>query len=231
MTADAALADRIAVVTGATGRLGGLVTARFAEAGARIAAIGRRAEALAERVAGLPGGADRHLGLAVDLTDAAATMRAAAQVYERLGRPSILLHLAGGYRGEAGIVEAPSAELEAMLDVNVRPTWNVLRAFLPAVRDAVNGRIVTVSTPFAAAPGATGAAYAGSKAASEALTLSVAKELAGSSATANVVVVRTIGDAKPHHSRPDEIVAALLWLCSTEAGVVNGQRIPLVGRV
>jgi len=37
-------------------------------------------------------------------------------------------------------------------------------------------------------------------------------------------------DAKPSHTRPSEIAAALLWLASPAAGAVNGQRIPLVGR-
>jgi len=45
-----------------------------------------------------------------------------------------------------------------------------------------------------------------------------------------VLLVRTIGDAKPTHTRPEEIAAAMLWLCSPEAGAINGQRVPLVGR-
>ena len=45
------------------------------------------------------------------------------------------------------------------------------------------------------------------------------------------VLVRTIGDEKPTHTRPEEIAAALAWLASPEAGAVSGQRIPVVGRV
>ena len=39
-----------------------------------------------------------------------------------------------------------------------------------------------------------------------------------------------IGDEKPTDQRPEEIAAAMTWLCSPEAGTVNGQRIPLIGR-
>ena len=60
--------------------------------------------------------------------------------------------------------------------------------------------------------------------------MSIAKEFAGTTATANVVLIRTIGSEKPTHTRPEEVAAALAWLCSPEAGAVNGQRIPLVGR-
>lgn len=58
----------------------------------------------------------------------------------------------------------------------------------------------------------------------------MAKDLAGTNATANVVLVRTIGDEKPTHTRPEEIAAAMAWLCTPQASAVSGQRIPLVGR-
>ena len=58
---------------------------------------------------------------------------------------------------------------------------------------AEHGRIVTVSTYVAAAPTPKHAAYSASKAAVEALTLSVARDLAGTTATSNVVALRAIG--------------------------------------
>lgn len=221
---------RVVVVTGASGRLGGVVARAFAEAGDRLALIGRRADALDALAAGLPGGVERHLPVAVDLVDPEATRAAAERVARVLGPASVLLHLAGGYEGGRGLAEAPLDEWTVMLDVNLWPTVNALRAFLPQIRAVAAGRIVTVSTPFARAPLASGAAYSATKAAVEATTLSVARELAGTGATANVILVRTIGDAKPHHTRPGEIAAALRWLCSPEGGIVNGQLIPLVGR-
>lgn len=221
---------RVVVVTGASGRLAPSVTRAFAQAGDRLALLGRRAEVLEHLAASLPGGSARHLPVPVDLGDAQATLAAAERVQAELGAATVLLHLAGGYRGGLGLVEAAAEEWEAMLAVNLWPTVHVLRVFLPQIRTAEHGRIVTVSTPFARAPLATGAAYSATKAAVEAITLSVARELSGTTATANVILVRTIGDAKPHHTRPAEIAAALRWLCSPDAGVVNGQLVPLLGR-
>ncbi|HET8785964.1 MAG TPA: SDR family NAD(P)-dependent oxidoreductase, partial [Candidatus Limnocylindrales bacterium] len=76
---------RVAVVTGATGKLGGVVAARFAEAGYRLALLARSQQELSNLASSLPGGADRHTGVAVDLGNASSTVEAAATVRERLG--------------------------------------------------------------------------------------------------------------------------------------------------
>jgi NAD(P)-dependent dehydrogenase (short-subunit alcohol dehydrogenase family) len=101
------------------------------------------------------------------------------------------------------------------------------------------GRILVVTSPVAGNPPAKMAPYAVAKAAQEALMQTIAREVAGTGVTANMLQVRTI-DA--NHERqtqpspknanwttPEEIAAAILYLCSEEAGVVNGARIPLYG--
>jgi NAD(P)-dependent dehydrogenase (short-subunit alcohol dehydrogenase family) len=81
--------------------------------------------------------------------------------------------------------------------------------------------------------------YVVGKAAEEALVLTVAKEVARTGVTANVLQVRTI-DAKHERDReptpknanwttPEEIAAAIMYLCSDDAHVINGARIPLYG--
>jgi len=224
------MADRVIVITGATGVLGRVVSAQFAESGARLALLARSEEDVAALASGLPGGADRHAGFAVDLGDAASARAAAAAVRERLGPPAVLLHLVGGYAGGTPFVDGDDEEFRHLLDLNLWSTIHALRAFLPDVLAAEHGRIVTVSAYVAAAPTPKHAAYAATKAAVEALTISVARDLAGTTATSNVVVLRAIGDEKPTEQRPEEIAAVMAFLCSPEAGTINGQRIPLIGR-
>jgi len=224
------VADRIVVITGSTGKLGGVVAHRFAEAGDRLALLARDAEDVRELAAELPGGADRHAAVSVDLADEDSPREAAEAVRAGLGPPSILLHLVGAYAGGTPAEATPDGEWHRLIDVNLVTTVHVVQAFLPDIKGADNGRLVTISTPLAGMPGVNSSAYVATKAAVESLTLTVAKELAGTTATANVILVRTIGDEKPTHTRPEEIAAAMLWLCSPEAGAVNGQRIPLVGR-
>ena len=223
-------ADRIVVVTGATGKLGPTVAGRFAAAGDRLALLARDRDAVEALVASMPGGADRHAGIAADLVTEDGARGAAAAVRDRLGAPSVLLHLIGGYAGGTSIEDADPALWRDLFELNFWSAFHTLRAFLPDIRAAADGRIVTVSTPLAGSPVANIGPYAASKGAVETLTLTLARELAGTTATANVILVRTIGDEKPTHTRPEEIAEALAWLASPAAGSVSGQRIPLVGR-
>jgi len=224
------MGDRIVVISGATGKLGPTVASRFAGAGDRLALLARDGDAVEALAASLPGGADRHAGIVADLVTEDGARGAAAAVRERLGTPSVLLHLIGGYAGGTSIEDADPALWRDLFELNFWSAFHTLRAFLPDIRAAADGRIVTVSTPLAGSPVANIGPYAASKGAVETLTLTLARELAGTAATANVILVRTIGDAKPTHTRPEEIAEALAWLASPAAGAVSGQRIPLVGR-
>ena len=222
---------RVVVITGATGKLGPTVAATFAAAGDRLALLALDGTEASTLAASLPeGGAHWHAGIGADLSTAQGASNAALDVQERVGSPSVLLHLVGGYAGGTSLDEADEALWRDLFELNFWTTFHTLRAFLPDVRTAENGRIVTVSTPLAGAPVANIGPYAASKGAVETLTLTVARELAGTSATANVVLVRTIGDEKPTHTRPEEIARAVIWLASPAGGATNGQRIPLVGR-
>jgi len=224
------VSDRIVVIAGATGKLGPTVAAAFAAAGDRLALLARDGAEVQTLAESLPGGAARHAGISADLASADGARIAATAVRERLGAPTVLLHLVGGYACGTSIEDADEALWRDLFELNFWSTFHTLRAFLPDIRAAADGRIVTVSTPLAGAPVASIGPYAASKGAVETLTMTLAKELAGTTATANVVLVRTIGDEKPTHTHPDEIAAAMAWLASPAAGAVSGQRIPLVGR-
>jgi NAD(P)-dependent dehydrogenase (short-subunit alcohol dehydrogenase family) len=224
------MTDRVVAITGATGKLGRAVAARFAATGARLALLARSEQDCIELAGNLPGGLERHGAFPVDLGDAAATNQVAAQVRDRLGGTCVLLHLVGGYAGGTPFVDTKDGEMKLLLDLNLWSTVHTVRAFLPDIAAADDGRIVTVSTFVAQAPTPKHAAYAASKAAVEALTLSVARDLAGTTATANVVVLRSIGTDKATEQAPDEIAATMAWLASPEAGTINGQRIQLTGR-
>lgn len=225
------MGERVTVITGATGKLGSVVARAFAEAGDRLALVGRSPERLQALVAALPGGADRHLAVAADLGTEEGARAAAAVVGERLGRPMVLLHFIGGWAGGSTVGKVDEAAARALFELNTWTAFHAIRAFLPDISAAAGGRIVTISTPLAGAPSPGIGAYVASKAALESLTLTVAAELAagGKDATANVILVRTIGEAKPTHTPAERIAVELLGLCSPEAAGTNGQRILLIG--
>ena len=90
------LADRVVVITGATGDLGPPVAHAFADEGARCALLARDELACIGLAMSLPGATRRHLPLSADLGSAAAASAAAGSVREKLGPASVLLHLVVG---------------------------------------------------------------------------------------------------------------------------------------
>lgn len=237
------MADRVVMITGATGALGRVVARSFAETGHRLGLIGtdrQRLTALAAEL-GLGIAGDRWAAGAGDLADADATAGAVGEITAAFGRIDAWLHLVGGWSGGATVAELDPGELRAMLDQHLWTTLNVARVVVPEMVERGWGRIVGVSVPFVAAPAAKGAAYAVGKAAEETLLRVVAREVAGSGVTSNLIVVRKV-DAE--HAReaaeppkgsaawatPEEIAAVLRFLVSDDAAAINGARIPLDGR-
>jgi NAD(P)-dependent dehydrogenase (short-subunit alcohol dehydrogenase family) len=133
----------------------------------------------------------------------------------------------------------PAEDLSNMVNQHVWTTFYLAQAFVPHLVANHWGRVAVISSPSATTPAANGAPYAAAKAAQEALIMTLAREVAGSGVTANVVQVRAI-DTNHERDRertsknaswttPEEIAATILYLCSDEAQVVNGARIPLYG--
>lgn len=182
---------------------------------------------------------ERWLTQPLNFRDPGAAQAAAAAVIEKFGRAEILLHFVGGWIGGKPVVEVAPEEVSEMLQQHVWTTLYLTQAFVPHLVTNHWGRVIVISSPNAAMPPANGAPYAIGKAAQEALMLTLAEELKDSGVTANVIRVRTI-DVKHERDRertpknaswttPEEIAATILYLCSDEAQVVNGARIPLYG--
>jgi NAD(P)-dependent dehydrogenase (short-subunit alcohol dehydrogenase family) len=234
------IAGHVVVITGATGGLGRVAARAFAERGASLALLSSdqaKLDALA-RDLGLP--AERCLAHAADLREPAAAMGAARAVAERFGGADVLLHLVGGWVGGKPLVATDPGDLKAMLDQHVWSTFGVLQAFVPQLTARGSGRVVVVSAPVATTPQPNVGAYAAAKAAEEALILTLAGEAGKQGVTANIIQVSAIDvehkrETAPSASNasattPEEITAALLYLCSDEGGAANGVRLSLAGR-
>jgi NAD(P)-dependent dehydrogenase (short-subunit alcohol dehydrogenase family) len=233
------LDGRVAVITGATGGLGRVVARAFAERGASLVLVSSnqaRLDALVSEL-GLP--VERRLTHVADLRDPAAAHSVAQAVSSKFGRAHILLHLVGGWVGGKDVGATSADELKSMLDQHVWTTFHLLQAFVPQLTVSGWGRIIVVSSPVAAHATARMSAYAAAKAAEEALLLTLAQETKDKGVTANILQVRTIDaghkrekEPSPSHATwttPEEIAAAMLYLCSAEAAMVSAARIPLFG--
>jgi NAD(P)-dependent dehydrogenase (short-subunit alcohol dehydrogenase family) len=232
-----AIADRVVLVTGATGVLGRVVAGRFAAAGARLGLVGTHRERLTEMAADLRLGDDRWVPATGDLRATDGARSAVRTVTDRFGRVDVVLHLVGGWTGGTAVADLDPAELRTMLDQHLWTTLNVIQAALPGMVAAGWGRIAAVGSRPALDASPKSASYSIAKAAEDTLLRTVAREVAGTGVTANLVIVGTIDEEHQRDTAPtpknatwttpEEIAAAFLYLCSDEAGTVNGARLPL----
>ncbi len=224
----------VAMITGATGGLGRALAPELAADGYDLALLGSDAGRLDALCADLGPAGGQMQPVAVDLRDTGATAAAMDAVYERFGRVDALAHLVGGWTGGMHIGRSPDEPYTSMIDQHFWTTLNVVRELAPRMIGASSGRIVAVSSPMAATPDAGMSAYGVGKAAMETLLAALAKEVAGSGVTVNVLRVRAIdtsadagGSKKDYATSPAEISAAIRYLFSAPARVVNGQRLGL----
>ena len=220
------MSERVVVITGATGELGKQAARAFAQRGDRLALLSRDAAALESLKEELNLPAGRILTRVLDIGNSGAVRAAAQAVAAELGGAHILLHLVGGWTGGKTLVEASPDDLNLMLDQHVCTSFNLIQAFAPQLTGNGWGRALMVSSPVASRPAAKRGIYAAAKAAQEALFLALAQEVREAGVTANVITVNSI-TANGTGTRPEEIVAAMLYLCSEEAGKVNGVRLPI----
>ena len=231
--------DRVAVITGATGGLGRVAAAELARLGVKLALVSTNSEKLQQLTETLEIPADRRLTCALDLLEPQAATQALNATVEKFGRADILLHFVGGWTGGKTLPEVDPSEIDSMLNQHVWTTFHLIQAFAPHFQPNGWGRLIVISSPVAATPTAKSAPYGAAKAAQETLVVGMAQEVKGSGVTANVLRVRAIdvehqrekhpGKDNAGWTTPEEITAALVYLCSDEAGMVNGARIPLYG--
>jgi NAD(P)-dependent dehydrogenase (short-subunit alcohol dehydrogenase family) len=232
--------DRVVLIAGASGALGRAATAAFAADGCRLGLIGTNAGRLADVAAGARLAEGRWHAETADVRDVDAVNAAVGAIADRFGRIDVALHLVGGFVPGAPITELDPANLTFMLDQHLWSTLHLARAIVPGMVERGWGRFLAVSSATTASTPARAAVYATAKASQEVMLKVLAKEVAGTGVTVNLVAVRQI-DADHARERepspknaswttPEEIVATFRYLASDDAAAVNGARIPLDGR-
>jgi NAD(P)-dependent dehydrogenase (short-subunit alcohol dehydrogenase family) len=247
------LDGRVAVVPGGSGGIGARLCRALAGVGARVAVVGRsaeRAEATAEAVRAA--GSDA-LAVAGDVTRRADADRAVAETLDAFGRVDILITAVGGGAGSALYpAEAyPEDEWDRMLDLNLRsallPAQAAARAMIAGGR---GGRVLHISSVRGQLGIDNGfSAYVAAKGALNALTRQQATEWAKHGITVNAIsptFVRTpqVEDLLADEAfkrgleqriplgriaETDDVVGAVLLLCSDASAFITGQILTLDG--
>ena len=237
------LTGKTALITGASGGIGGAIARALHGAGATVGLSGTREGPLQDLAAAL---GDRAHVLPCNLSDTAAVEALPKAAITAMGGLDILVNNAGITRDQL-FMRMSDEDWQQVLDVNLTATMRLCRGAIRPMMKARWGRIVNISSVVGAIGNPGQANYAASKAGMVGLTKSIAHEVASRGITANAVAPGFIatsmtekltGDqqaalnAKIPAARmgtPEEIAAAVLYLASPEAGYVTGTTLHVNG--
>ncbi|WP_113913089.1 3-oxoacyl-[acyl-carrier-protein] reductase [Roseovarius dicentrarchi] len=237
------LTGKTALVTGASGGIGGAIARALHAAGATVGLSGTRTEPLEALAAEL--GTNAHV-LPCNLSDKDAVEALPKQAIEAMGSVDILVNNAGITRDQI-FMRMSDDEWQSVLDVNLTSTMRLCRGVMRPMMKSRWGRIINISSIVGATGNPGQANYAASKAGVIGLTKSIAYEVASRGITANAVAPGFIATpmtdkltedqkAKINGQIPaarmgeaDEIAAAVLYLASKEAGYVTGATLHVNG--
>lgn len=237
------LTGKTALVTGASGGIGGAIAKALHGAGATVGLSGTRVEPLETLAAEL--GERAHV-LPCNLGDAEAVDALPKQAIEVMGGLDILVNNAGITRDQL-FMRMSDEDWAQVIEVNLTSTMRLCRAVMRPMMKARWGRIVNISSIVGATGNPGQVNYAASKAGMVGMTKSIAYEVASRGITANCVAPGFIAtamtdkltdeqkskiDAQIPAARmgtPEEIAAAVLYLSSAEAGYVTGATLHVNG--
>ncbi|MDI2129742.1 SDR family NAD(P)-dependent oxidoreductase [Yinghuangia seranimata] len=221
------------LVTGASSGIGAATALAFAREGATVGVAARRADRLAEVLAGCREHAPASVALPVDLADLDGVEGFAETAVKELGGVDVLVNNAGIPKRRRAAKLTP-ADLHEVMAVNFEAPVRLTAALLPGILERGHGHVVNVSSMGVHMFSMGAGAYAASKAAVELWTEALYLELAGTGVAAHLLVPGTTDTefSRPRDDNdppfpvapgsaasPDEVAAALLDCLGTDVFV------------
>ncbi len=237
------LTHKKALITGASGGIGGAIAKAFVAAGAQVAISGTRVEALEALNKELGGVAKI---LPCNLMDASAVEALPAQAEATLGGLDILVCNAGVTK-DGLAMRMKDEDWQAVIDINLTATFRLNRAVLRPFMKQRGGRIVNISSVVAVRGNPGQANYCASKAGMIGMSKSLAAEVSSRGITVNCVApgfiqtamtdklseeqAKRITDNIPsgRFGTPDDVAAGVVFLASDAASYITGQTLHING--
>ncbi len=243
---DTTLEGQIALVTGATRGIGRAVALALAREGAVVVGTAPSGDGAAKITSYLIDGGHRGTGIRLDVTDAAATDAALADIEARFGAISILVNNAGITRDNL-LLRMKEDEWDAIMATNLKPAYRLAKAVLRGMTKARHGRIIQIGSVVGSSGNAGQTNYAAAKAGLVGFTKSLAQEVGSRNITVNCVapgfvdtdMTRNLPEAQRERllqqiplgrlAAPEDIANAVVFLASAKAGYITGATLHVNG--
>jgi 3-oxoacyl-[acyl-carrier protein] reductase len=237
------LTGKCALVTGASGGIGGAIAKALHKQGATVGLSGTRREALEALAAELD---ERTHVLPCNLADSAQVEALVGQAEAAMGKLDILVNNAGLTR-DTLVLRMKDEDWQSVIDVNLTASFRLARAAVKGMMKRRFGRIVSITSIVGVTGNAGQVNYAASKAGMIGMTKALAQEVASRGITVNCVAPGFIATAMTADLSDDqknkltsgipmgrmgtgeEIAAAVVYLAGEEAAYVTGQTLHVNG--
>jgi NAD(P)-dependent dehydrogenase (short-subunit alcohol dehydrogenase family) len=242
-----AIDNRVAIITGGGGGIGGAIVQRFAREGAKLAVADIDAEAAKASAANVAAQGADGMPIAADVTDKKSVDEMVKATLDRWGHIDILINVAGGADRKL-VVDMTAADWDHIVDMNLKSTFLCSQAVLPTMLKQKYGKIVNTSSIYGFTGNATRSSYAAAKAGVAAFTKSLALEVVKEGINVNAVAPGRVSTprVRSHYSdqawaeavsqipmgrtgTPEEIASTVLFLVTDENKYITGQTIHVNG--
>ena len=240
------LEGKVALITGGARGIGQAIAMTFAREGADIVVADVNLEIAQKTASEIQALGRKAMALEMDVTSYEKVEEGINKILDKMGKVDILVNNAGITKDNL-IMRMSCADWDAVINVNLKGTFNCIKAVSRPMVKQRSGRIISIASIIGLMGNAGQANYAASKAGIIALTKTVAKELASRNINANAVapgfIQTAMTDKLPEDIKkkmleaiplaklgtPEDVANVCLFLASAESSYITGQTITIDG--
>jgi 3-oxoacyl-[acyl-carrier protein] reductase len=243
----AVMENKVAIITGSGGGIGGAIAFRYAREGVKLALADIIAESAKSRASEINSMGGDAFAIATDVTNKGSVRQMVHTTLERWRRIDILVNVAGG-ADRKPVVEMTELDWDDIVNMNLKSVFLCCQAVLPTMLKQKHGKIVSISSIYGFTGNPTRSSYAAAKAGVAVFTKSLALEVAKDGISVNAIAPGRVSTPRVRGrysdeqwaeavaqiptgraGTPDEVASTALFLVSDENRYITGQTIHVNG--